>query len=176
MHAPYERTKWCALQPSEILRPTRPYRPSYCKRNMATSCGTGEASHPRWGQESDWLLLHLPGHYMHQPNGAQECHGALLPHSIRADTSITPFCPITKDLPSGGTAGFSCLSCIGAQTVPLAQKMVPFPRACGEHTFGGTSSKVTPVGHPSSKQHETLPQNRALKQAVLRHLAGTQTW
>ena len=34
--------------------------------------------------------------------------------TIRADTSITPFCPIAKDLPSGRTASSSHPSCIGA--------------------------------------------------------------
>ena len=48
--------------------------------------GPGEASHPRGGQESGQLPLHLPGHYVCQPNGAQEHPGDFLPHSIRADT------------------------------------------------------------------------------------------
>ena len=38
-------------------------------------------------------------HYVCQPNGTPEYHGNFLPHSIRADTSITPFCPIAKDFP-----------------------------------------------------------------------------
>ena len=47
--------------------------------------------------------------------------------------------------------------------VPLAQKMVPFPRICGEHAFGWNLFKDDPSRTPSSKQQETLPWNNALK-------------
>ena len=67
---------------------------------------------------------------------------------IRTYISITPYCPIAKDLPSGGSAGSSCPSCIGAQTVPSAQKMTPFPRSCGEHTFGQNHFKGDPRRTP----------------------------
>ena len=75
------------------------------------------------------------GHHVCQPNNGQKCLSDFLPHFIGADTSITPFCAIRKGLLSGGTAGFSCPSHIGAWKVPQAQKMMPFPRSHGEHTF-----------------------------------------
>ena len=100
---------------------------------------------------------------MHQPNGAQECPGDFLPHSIRADTSITPFCSIAKGLPSRGKASFNCPSHIGAQMVPSAQKMTPLPRSHGEHAFGQNHFKGNPRKAPCSKQQETLPWNKALK-------------
>ena len=40
--------------------------------------------------------------------------------------------------------------------------MIPFPRSCGEHTFGWNHFKVTLGGPPSSKWQEILPWDRAL--------------
>ena len=124
--------------------------------------GPREASHPRGGQESGRLPLCLPGCSVHLPNRAQECHGNFLPHSIRADTSITPFCPIAKDLPSGGSASSSCPSHIGAQMVPSAQKMAPFPRACGKHTFGWNHFK----GNPSRTPQLQVARDPTLEQST----------
>ena len=110
--------------------------------------GPGEASHPRGGQESGQLPVYLPGHSVCQPNSAQEYHGDFLPHSIRADTSITILHPIAKDLPSGGTTGSSCPSCIGAQMVPSTKKTASFPTACGELAFGQNHFKGDPSRTP----------------------------
>ena len=125
--------------------------------------GPGEASHLRGGQKSDQLPFHLLGHYVDLPNGAQEHPGNFLPHSIRADISITSFFSIAKGQPSGGMASFSCSSHIGAQTVPSAQKMMPFPRPHGEHAFGWNHFKGNPGGPPSSKWQDTLPWKRVLQ-------------
>ena len=100
------------------------------------------------GQKSGWLSLCLPGHNVCQPNDGQKCLGNFLPHFFGTDTSITPFCAITKGLSSGGTSSFSCPSHISAQMVPQAQKMMPFPRFHGKHTFGQHHFKGNPRKTP----------------------------
>ena len=124
--------------------------------------GPGEASLPIGGLESGQLPLHLPDHSMHQPNSIEECHGDFLPHSLRADTSITTLCPIAKDFPSGGTAISSCPSCISAQTDTSTQKIVPFPRTCGEHAFGCNHFK----GDPSRTPQLQAVRNPTLEQST----------
>ena len=68
------------------------------------------------GRNQADLLSHLPSHSVCQPSRAQRCTGCFLPCFIGADASISPICPITKDLSSGGTVHFSCTSCASAQT------------------------------------------------------------
>ena len=107
MQAPYERMKLHALWPLEMPRPQGLPGRVTAKGTWQHYVRPEEASHPRVGQKSGQLPLYLPGHYVCQPNGTQECPGNFLPHSIRADTSITPFHSIAKGLASGGTASFS---------------------------------------------------------------------
>ena len=112
-----KKPKLLVLQPSGMLRSRRPSRKATPKGIWQNHVGLGGASYP-WGeQKSSQLLLCLPGHSVHQPSRVQEHSGGLLPHFIGADTSISPICPITKGLSSGGTAQFSHSSSNSAQTV-----------------------------------------------------------
>ena len=125
--------------------------------------GPWEASNPRGGQESGRLPLCLPDHYVHQPNGPQECSGNFLPHSIREDTSITPFCSITKGLPVEEQLASAAPPTLVPKWSPWPKRRCPSPDPMESTPLGRTTSKATPGGPSISKWQETLPWNRALK-------------
>ena len=96
--------KLLALWPSGMPRSGGSPRLSHSRGNMAESCGTWKSKSSKRRAEVK-LTSSLAAKLLcaSAQCRAQRHAGGFLPCFVGADTSVSPICPVTKDLPSGGT-------------------------------------------------------------------------
>ena len=99
------------------------------------------------------------------PGGIQRCTGSFLPHIDGEGTFISPILLITRGFSYQATVCFSSSSCTGAWTPPRPKRWLPSPDPMDSMPLGGTMSKATAEGPPSSKQWEVPPWYKVLKQS-----------